>query len=196
MRFLLKTVFIVLLGGFIGLSGYELRSRYLDNGLVLEEPLTHQAAALRDAGQLAEAQLLAGFVLEHSQSGDVQMAEKLSSEVEQSLTSTVLRIKRFGVGAISGEVTDTVSLMGSLFLDLFIIGDIRDLAVQGWKEVRYDSGDELIMILSGIGLVTTLVPQIDWAPALMKAFKRTGALSQPFVRSLRNVHGINSTTIT
>ncbi len=185
MRFLLKTFLVVLLSGFIGLSGYELRSRNLDNDLVLEEPLTNRAIVLRDSGQLAEAQMLAGFVLEHPQSGDVQIAEQLSTEIDESLSSTASKLKRFGAGAVSGEVTDTTSLLGSLSLDLFVIGDIRDLAVQGWKQVRYDNGDELIMILSGIGLATTLAPHIDWAPALMKSFKRTGSLTKPFVRSLK-----------
>ena len=185
MRFLFKAFLIVFLSAFIGLGGYELRSRYQDHGLVLEEPLTNRAVALRDSGQLAEARMLAGFVLEHPLSGDVQLAGQLSSEIEESLASTASKLKRFGKGAVSGEVTDMASLLGSLSLDLFVIGDIRDLAVQGWKQVQYDNGDELIMILSGIGLATTLAPQIDWAPALMKSFKRTGSLTKPFIRSLK-----------
>ena len=187
MRFLFKAFVIVLLSGFIGLSVFELRSRYLDNGFVLDEPLTNRAVVLRESGQLAEAQILADFVVEHPQSGDVQLAQALSAEIETSLASAASKLKRFGVGAVSGEVSDTASLLGSLSLDLFVIGDIRDLAVQGWKQVQYNDGDELIMILSGIGLATTLAPHIDWAPALMKTFKRTGALSKPFVRSLKTI---------
>lgn len=186
MRFLIKMFVIVLLGSFIALSGYELRSRYLDIGLVLDRPLTVEAAALKASGQLAEAKMLADFVIEHPQSGDAREAQLLATEIDQSLASTASKIKRFGVGAVSGEVTDTASLLGSLSLDLFVIGDIRDLAVQGWKQIRHDNGDELIMALSAIGLATTLAPQIDWAPALMKAFKRTGSFSRPFIRSLKS----------
>jgi len=103
---------MVLLSGFIGLSVFELRSRYLDNGFVLDEPLTNRAVMLRESGQLAEAQMLTGFVLEHPLSGDVQIARELATEIDQSLSSTASKLKRFGVGAVSGEVTDTASLLG------------------------------------------------------------------------------------
>ena len=50
-----------------------------------------------------------------------------------------------------------VTLMGNTlgYLDLFVIGDIRDLVVQGGRELNDGSGDDLILALSAVGLATT-----------------------------------------
>jgi hypothetical protein len=48
--------------------------------------------------------------------------------------------------------------MGAISADLCLIGDVRDIGIQGWKYItNSDDFDKLIMILSaaGIGLSTT-----------------------------------------
>jgi len=167
------------------LGAVELSGRLDPAQWVLPVAPLEEAAALAARGRWAEAGMLAELVAEHPNLGDRAAAAALARSADLALNSFQGRMRRFAHGAASGEPTDGASLLGSLSLDLFVVGDIRDLAVQGWKEVRYGEGDTVILALSGVGLATTLAPQLDWAPALLKALKRSGALTRGFLRSLR-----------
>lgn len=166
------------------LSGAELYNRFDDQSWILPVDPVEDARELASQQRWAEVKMLADFVADNPRLGDAAAAAELGSEAERELSSFWGSMRRFARGAATGEPTDGASMLGSLSLDLFVIGDIRDLAVQGWKEMRYGEGDTVILALSAIGLTTTLAPQFDWAPALLKALKRTGALTRGFLRGL------------
>lgn len=168
------------------LCAAELADRLDDESWVLPVDPVDEIRALAAEQRWAEARVLADFVTENPHLGDERAAANLSKQADAELDSYWGQVRGFARGAATGEPTDGVSMLGSLSLDLFVIGDIRDLAVQGWKEMRYGEGDTVILALSAVGLATTLAPQFDWAPALLKALKRTGALTQGFLRSLKN----------
>lgn len=168
------------------LSVVELSNRLDTQSWVLPVDPVEEANELAAGERWAEVRMLADFVLENPHLGDEDAAAVLAGKAEVELDSFQGRMRSFARGAATGEPTDGASMLGSLSLDLFVIGDIRDLAVQGWKEMRYGEGDTVILALSAVGLTTTLAPQLDWAPALMKALKRTGALTRGFLRSLKN----------
>lgn len=168
------------------LCAAELSNRFDEESWVLPVDPVDEIRALAAQKRWAEARLLADFVKENPHLGDERAAAELSSLADVELDSYRGQLRGFARGAATGEPTDGASMLGSLSLDLFVIGDIRDLAVQGWKEMRYGEGDTVILALSAVGLTTTLAPQFDWAPALLKALKRTGALTRGFLRSLKN----------
>jgi len=168
------------------LSTVELANRLDEKSWVLPVDPVEEVRALAAQQRWAEAKLLADFVTDNPRLGDAQAASELAKQADAALDSYWGRMRSFARGAATGEPTDGASMLGSLSLDLFVIGDIRDLAVQGWKQMRYGEGDTVILALSAIGLSTTLAPQLDWAPALMKALRRTGALTRGFTRSLKN----------
>jgi hypothetical protein len=151
--------------------------------LLTVEPL-QQARDLGRAGRWAEAKTLAEFVASHPHLGDPAEAARIARRADFHLRSFWGQADSFLRGAASGEPTDTASMLGSLSLDLFVVGDIRDLAVQGWREIRHGDGDTVILALSAVGLATSLAPNLDWAPAMLKAFRRVGALSGRFARQL------------
>lgn len=165
----------------------ELYQRLAATPLALPQELLAHAEQLGGEHRWAEAKLIAEFVIQHPELGDTARARTIADEANYNLDSFWGTARRFAAGALSGEPQDTAGMIGSLSLDLFVIGDIRDLAVQSWKEIRNGEGDEFIMVLSTIGLATTLAPQIDWAPALLKAFRRVGALSADFARGLQTM---------
>ncbi|MBS1269683.1 MAG: hypothetical protein MAG794_00634 [Gammaproteobacteria bacterium] len=167
-------------------SAVELSNRFDEQSWVLPVDPIDEATRLVSERRWAEVKLLADFVLENPRLGDEQAAADLKRTADMELNSFWGKVRRFARGAATGEPTDGASMLGSLSLDLFVIGDIRDLAVQGWKEMQYGEGDTIILALSAIGLTTTIAPHIDWAPALLKALKRTGALTRVFLRSLKN----------
>lgn len=168
------------------LAATELSNRFDDRSWVLPVDPVEDMRALAAEQRWAEVKLLGDFVQANPRLGDERAAAALSRRADAELSSYWGRARSFARGAATGEPTDGASMLGSLSLDLFVVGDIRDLAVQGWKQVRYGEGDSVIMALSAIGLTTTLAPQIDWAPALLKALKRSGALTRGFLRSLKN----------
>lgn len=169
-----------------GLSAVELSNRLNDQSWVLPtDPIT-VANQLASEHRWAEVKMLARFVQNNPRLGNAKAAVKLDREANIELNSFWARARSFARGAATGMPTDGASMLGSLSLDLFAVGDVRDLAVQGWRQMRYGTGDPVIMALSAIGLTMTLAPEIDWAPALMKALKRTGALSEGFLRGLKD----------
>lgn len=169
-----------------GLSGVELSNRLDDQSWVLPVDPIDEARQLEAQHRWPEVKMLTRFVEQNPRLGDARAARQLGHRADLEMDSFWGSVRSFARGAATGMPTDGASMLGSLSLDLFAIGDIRDLAVQGWREMRYGNGDTVILALSAIGLTTTLAPEMDWAPALMKALKRTGALSHGFVRSLKN----------
>lgn len=165
------------------LTAKELTDRFSEK-VVLHEDAIENTRALASEGRWAEVKMLTDYLAERPDLADPRLTGELAQQADSELLGFWKQTQRFADGALSGEPTDWVSMLGSLSLDLFVIGDIRDLAVQGWKQVYYGSGDALIMALSAIGLTTTLAPQVDWAPALIKAMKRSGAFTKRFSKSL------------
>lgn len=168
-------------------SGVEMRDRFNPDTLFLREDLVARAQALADAGRLAEGRMLAEFVVAQPQFGDAARAAELAASIDSRLSSFRDRARRYLEGMASGEPRDLAGLLGSLTLDVFVLGDIRDLLVQGWREFRYDNGDELILALSAAGLVTSLAPEVDWAPALLKAYVKAGAFTRRFLDQITDV---------
>jgi len=161
----------------------ELRER---QNLELDyHPLT-RAQQLVDEGRYAEAQVITRYVIEEpslaADSQELTLVKNLNASISDELDSVGGKVRRFVKGAISGEPRDLAGFLGSMSLDLFVIGDIRDLIVQGTKEIRGEDGDKIILALSAAGLATTVAPQVDWAPSLMKGFRRAGALSTRFAK--------------
>ncbi len=72
-------------------------------------------------------------------------------------------------GAIKGQVYDSYSGLGAISSDLCLIGDVRDLGIQGWKYItNSDDFDKLIMILSAAGIGLSSTSFINGTNALAK----------------------------
>ena len=168
------------------LTGLELAHRFGDQIVLFTDPID-STQALAAEERWAELKLMTDFLTDRPDLAEPAQIDELSRQAETELSSYWGYAQRFAQGAATGEPTDWVSMLGSLSLDLFVIGDVRDLAIQGWKQAYYGSGDILIIALSAVGLTTTLAPHLDWAPALLKALKRSGALTKNFTKSLTRV---------
>ena len=167
-------------------AGLEVIYRLQDSLILAEDPID-STKSLAAEKRWAEVKMMTDFLAERPDLGDTEQVTSLARQADEELNSFWSQTQSFAQGAVTGEPTDLASMLGSLSLDLFVIGDIRDLAVQGWKQAQYGSGNTLILALSAIGLTTTLAPHLDWAPALMKALTRTGALTSRFMRSLARI---------
>jgi hypothetical protein len=63
--------------------------------------------------------------------------------------------KRFAAGLFTGEASDVASLSGTMAGDLFVVGDIRDVAREGKRLVDGEEPDRLVLGLATAGLAVT-----------------------------------------
>ncbi len=167
-------------------SAYELNRRYQANQfLLLEHDPISEAETLLAEKRWREARYLAEFIRQNPQLGDPVRAQSILLTAETALDYLPLQLKAFLDGAISGEVHNSASLLGAVSLDLFVIGDVRDILVQGYKQLSEQNGDKVILALSASGLSLALLPQFHWAPSVLKGMKRTNALSKPFSKLIK-----------
>ena len=135
---------------------------------------------LKKEGNLSEAQELARFVLRHPDMPGQDEARILESELETEIHSLWGKTKRATKGFVMGSGSSIEELSGGIAADMIIYGDVRDLFKQGYYIVTGKETDPVIATLAGIGLLTEAVDLVDWAPAVLKAFRKIGALSQRF----------------
>lgn len=130
-----------------------------------------RAAMIRDAG--AEAGALSGAQV-------LAMSETLAAR----RGSAAFRLEQAGRGALTGVGETPEAIGGALVADLFVFGDVRDLAIQGHRWLSGESTDAVIVALSGLGLALTAAPHVDAGAAVLKLARRTGKLTARFSRSL------------
>jgi hypothetical protein len=146
-----------------------------------------EVRALRLGGRYGEAVMIADAGLRTAQ-GEARAA----LEAERTLTideqeSWLRRAKDLGVGAITGSGTTLERVVGAVAADFFIVGDVRDLLVQGGRQLIDGESDEVVLALSVVGIVTTLAPEIDWAPSILKAARRGGHMTEAMGRRLLTI---------
>jgi hypothetical protein len=113
-----------------------------------------------------------------------QAIQRQRDAAVQEQSSFLRRARDVGMGALSGRGTSIEGLVGAVAADFFVVGDIRDLMIQGGRYVMDGETDELIVVLSGVGIATTLLPEVDWVPAVLKAARKAGAMTRGLADSI------------
>jgi hypothetical protein len=110
---------------------------------------------------------LARFFKE-SQIADQDKFARIEKALEYTATE---KIKSFAWnGAIRGQVYDLYSGMGAISADLCVVGDIRDLGIQGWKYLTGGQDfDGFVTVLSAAGICLSATPILDGTNALAKS---------------------------
>jgi hypothetical protein len=147
-----------------------------------------EVRALREQGRLGEALVIADAGLE-----DADLSPEARAAIVQERDLTVARqnsvlqaLLAAGKGALTGDADSLEGLIGAVATDFFIVGDLRDLVIEGGKQVIDGDGDGVILTLSVLGVVTTLAPEVDWVPSLLKAAARAGTLTPRMAEFLKN----------
>lgn len=138
------------------------------------------------SGRYAEAMVVADAGLAATSGAE---HDRVTAARERTLTAQrglLRRLKDLARGAITGggsgtggEAAEDASLellLGAVATDLFVVGDIRDLIIQGGRWARGQKPDVVIAALAGVGVATTLAPEIDWAPSVLKVARKVGAM--------------------
>ena len=142
------------------------------------------AERLRAEGRLSEARAVLDFVLSNPELPRQAEAKKLRDDIQGEMSSWLSKAKRLGLGALTGRGSNTEGVIGAITADMFVVGDVRDLVIQGWRYATGNDADPVVAALSLIGIATTLAPEIDWAPSFLKIARRTGMMTKRFAEFL------------
>ena len=82
-------------------------------------------------------------------------AQALHAEIESVRSSVSYQAGKLSEGLLNGTSDETVGQAASVITDLFIIGDIRDLAKQATNYAQGEDVDEVVTALATIGLVAS-----------------------------------------
>ena len=144
-----------------------------------------EVQSLRAQGRYGEAVMVADSGLADPDANQALLTlEKQKTVTEQS--SFLTKAKGAGMGALTGQGDSLESLVGAIAADFFVVGDIRDLVVQGGKQMLDGDSDELVLLLSVVGVITTLAPEVDWVPSVLKAARKMGAVSSGMAEYLKS----------
>jgi hypothetical protein len=112
---------------------------------------------------------------------------------ERDAASASSRVASFARGFITGKPEDVASAAGMVTGDLFVFGDVRDVVREGWRGLRGEEMDTLVLGLAGTGIAVTAGVYASGglaAPAraglsVVKAARRSGHVAAPLVRLLK-----------
>ena len=154
---------------------------------------------LREGGRVAEAVILGQAVLELDEMPNAAEIRRLVQEMEQDYDRWQRKAVDFLDAFFTGRGDSGSSMVGKTISDFLVIGDLRDLAIQGGKAVQGEETDGVIIALSAAGVVASVaafVPEpsstaagVTATPILstFKGLRRIGALSRRFSSHLAQV---------
>jgi hypothetical protein len=115
-----------------------------------------EANALLKDGELAEAEILLKFAV--NQGDDRDEITTLLKEVAEQRQSLIYQGQQFGEGILLGRSEEPIGIVGSIFADLSLYGDVRDLAIEGYNALHPEREvDAVIATLSAVGLSAGVV---------------------------------------
>ena len=188
--FVLRAMGILLI--LAGLAGGGLMLRRPPRPPRLEEVLARlpdhdfcaEARRLAARGEFDEAKALCEDIISCDLPGK-RAALVLRDMCDSRLDSFRHRAQRAVMAFVTGSPGNSVEGAASAMLsDMLMYGDIRDLALQGYYKVTAQETDPLIAALAAAGLATEFVDAADWVPALVKALRRTAAISDKLAAAI------------
>lgn len=118
------------------------------------DPVPH-AQELVAEKRFAEAEDYLGYFMEFDYVKDNPQAVELYAQIESTRSSWSYNLKKIGEGLIKGKSDETIGNVTGAVSDFLVIGDIRDLSIEGVKYVKGEEVDEVLVALSTIGVVAT-----------------------------------------
>lgn len=184
---LLRSIIFMVLAGFLFLFSLETLAHHY-TGAALQKKLDAlpsenylpEIHRLQGVGKLEEAFELAEYVCGEENLPGRDEACTLKNSLDQELHSFWGSTRRAVAGFVTGEGTTAAAAAGAIASDLILYGDVRDLTIQGYRSLNDEPVDPVIAALAGFGVATELVDLVDWVPAVLKVFRKMGALSARF----------------
>lgn len=152
-----------------------------------------EARQLRDTARYGEALVVLDAARAAAESDASPDAARLT-RIEQARAATIAqrdsflrRTAVFGRGALFGTGESLEEIAGAVTADFFVVGDVRDLVIQGGRLALDGQADPVLVALSSVGILTTLRPDLDWVPSFLKIVRKAGRLTERMSESIVRV---------
>jgi hypothetical protein len=118
------------------------------------DPMPHTRELIA-AERFAEAEVYLAYFVEHNSSVVTPQARELLQAIHAKRQSWEYRAKSLLGGAITGESNEVEGMVGAGIADLFVVGDIRDVVIEGRHWLAGEKVDDVVLALSSLGIAAT-----------------------------------------
>ena len=115
------------------------------------DPIPHTQELIAEQ-RYAEAENYLGFFMAHDYVQSNPEAVALYQHIEDKRSSWLYQAGKLGEGILKGQSDETIGQVSGVVSDFLVVGDIRDLSVQGWNYMQGEEVDEILVALSTIGV--------------------------------------------
>jgi hypothetical protein len=133
---------------------------------------------MKNAGRVSEALDWARYMTNSPVLPNQAAASNLVVLLENEQISLWKQADLAAKGFVTGSGASVEEMGGAIASDMVVYGDCRDLLLQGYYRITDRETDSVVAALAGVGLLTELIDAVDWAPAALKAFRKTNVLSR------------------
>ena len=127
---------------------------YAYHTLIHINPLPHtQELIAQDS--YSEADEYLAYFMQFDYVKNSKQAQDLYHKIEQKRSSLTYKSKKVLEGIRTGTSDELSGQLGAIGSDFFLIGDLRDLWIQGKHYFKNEEVDNVILALSGIGIVAS-----------------------------------------
>lgn len=130
------------------------QTKLLSLALTRTDPLPKTEQLIAEE-HYAEAAAYLGFFMDFDYVKNDPRAQALYTEIEDKRTSWRYRAAKLGEGLWSGTSDETIGQLAGVTTDFFLIGDIRDLAIEGVHLAKGEEVDEVLVALASLGVVAS-----------------------------------------
>ena len=113
------------------------------------------AHRLLEEARYAELFSVGRFVAENPDLPHHDEIQALCAQVESEYYGWFSRARRFAGGFVTGDTASTESMVGTVISDFLVVGDVRDLGIEGYHAATGHEVDYFVASLSGIGFLAT-----------------------------------------
>jgi len=127
---------------------------YAYHTLVRIDPVPH-TQMLIEQNQYVDAYSYLSYFMDFEYMQDNVEAQSLLQQIEEKRASFEYRSEKFAEGILIGTSDEPLGQASAIGSDFFLIGDLRDLALEGTHYYNDEEVDRVLVALSTIGLVAS-----------------------------------------
>ncbi len=130
------------------------RQTFDTRSLVHIDPTPH-TQELIDAKKYVDADEYLRYFMQYDYVKNNPLAQKQMAYIQKIRSSNEYQTDKIIEGVLEGKSDEMMGQFSAILSDFLVIGDIRDLAIQGKHYLSNEKVDNIIVALSGIGLVAS-----------------------------------------
>lgn len=147
-------ILFLLICGFTVWDKVVIAEKNFETQLIRIDPLPHTQELMAQQ-RFAEADEYLSFFMEYEYVATNPAAVALYDHLQEQRKDYLYRFKKAAEGVVQGQSDEIEGQISAIVTDFLVIGDLRDLTLEGLKWWKQEEVDELIVALSTIGVVAT-----------------------------------------